>query len=40
MSAASGIVAEIGELMLPLTGRLNAGEQNRLTDLLAKVLAR
>jgi DNA-binding MarR family transcriptional regulator len=37
---ASGIVAEIGELMLPLTGRLNAGEQKRLTDLLAKVLAR
>jgi DNA-binding MarR family transcriptional regulator len=37
---ASGIVAEIGELMLPLTGRLNAGEQKRLTDLLDKVLAR
>jgi MarR family transcriptional regulator, lower aerobic nicotinate degradation pathway regulator len=37
---ASVIVAEIGELMLPLTGRLNAGEQKRLTDLLAKVLAR
>ena len=37
---ASGIVAEIGELMLPLTGRLNAGEQKRLTELLAKVLAR
>jgi len=34
-----GIVAEIGELMLPLTGRLNASEQKRLTDLLAKVLA-
>jgi MarR family transcriptional regulator, lower aerobic nicotinate degradation pathway regulator len=34
-----GIVAEIGELMLPLTGRLNAAEQKRLTDLLAKVLA-
>jgi DNA-binding MarR family transcriptional regulator len=30
--------AEIGELMLPLTGRLNAAEQKRLTDLLAKVL--
>jgi DNA-binding MarR family transcriptional regulator len=37
---ASGIVAEIGDLMLPLTGRLNASEQKRLTDLLAKVLAR
>jgi DNA-binding MarR family transcriptional regulator len=37
---ASVIVAEIGEFMLPLTGRLNAGEQKRLTDLLAKVLAR
>jgi DNA-binding MarR family transcriptional regulator len=36
----NGIVAEIGELMRPLTGRLNAGEQRRLTDLLAKVLAR
>src|ERR1700753_3764803 len=34
------IVAEIGELILPLTGRLNAAEQKRLTDLLAKVLAR
>jgi len=37
---ASGIVAEIGVLMLPLIGRLNAGEQKRLTELLAKVLAR
>lgn len=37
---AGGIVAEIGELMLPLTGRLNADEQKRLTELLAKVLAR
>jgi MarR family transcriptional regulator, lower aerobic nicotinate degradation pathway regulator len=37
---AGGIVAEIGESMLPLTGRLNAGEQKRLTELLAKVLAR
>jgi DNA-binding MarR family transcriptional regulator len=35
----NGIVAEIGELILPLTGRLNAAEQKRLTDLLAKVLA-
>jgi MarR family transcriptional regulator, lower aerobic nicotinate degradation pathway regulator len=37
---AGGIVADIGDLMLPLTGRLNAGEQQRLTDLLTKVLAR
>jgi MarR family transcriptional regulator, lower aerobic nicotinate degradation pathway regulator len=36
----NGIIAEIGELMLPLTGRLNAAEQKRLTDLLAKVLGR
>jgi DNA-binding MarR family transcriptional regulator len=33
------ITAEIGELMVPLTGRLSAGEQQRLTDLLTKVLA-
>jgi MarR family transcriptional regulator, lower aerobic nicotinate degradation pathway regulator len=35
-----GIVAEIGELMLPLTGRLKAAEQKRLTDLLAMLLVR
>ncbi|MBW0017793.1 MAG: MarR family transcriptional regulator [Mycobacterium sp.] len=32
------IVAEIGELMAPLTGRLNAVEQRRLIELLAKTL--
>jgi MarR family transcriptional regulator, lower aerobic nicotinate degradation pathway regulator len=32
------IIAEIGELMEPLTGRLNSGEQKRLAGLLAKVL--
>src|SRR6202012_5518096 len=31
---AGGIVAEIGELMLPLTGRLSVSEQKRLTELL------
>jgi MarR family transcriptional regulator, lower aerobic nicotinate degradation pathway regulator len=36
----SGILADIGELTVPLTGRLSASEQKRLTDLLAKVLAR
>jgi MarR family transcriptional regulator, lower aerobic nicotinate degradation pathway regulator len=36
----SGIIADIGELIVPLTGRLSASEQKRLTDLLAKVLAR
>jgi MarR family transcriptional regulator, lower aerobic nicotinate degradation pathway regulator len=36
----SGIIADIGELTVPLTGRLSASEQKRLTDLLAKVLAR
>lgn len=35
-----GIIADIGELIVPLTGRISAGEQKRLTDLLAKVLAR
>jgi MarR family transcriptional regulator, lower aerobic nicotinate degradation pathway regulator len=36
----SRIIAEIGELMAPLTDRLNTSERKRLTDLLAKVLAR
>ena len=36
----SRIIAEIGELMAPLTDRLSTGEQKRLTELLAKVLAR
>jgi MarR family transcriptional regulator, lower aerobic nicotinate degradation pathway regulator len=34
------IIAEIGELMAPLTDRLNTSERKRLTDLLAKVLGR
>jgi MarR family transcriptional regulator, lower aerobic nicotinate degradation pathway regulator len=36
----SRIIAEIGELMAPMTDRLSTSEQKRLTDLLAKVLAR
>jgi MarR family transcriptional regulator, lower aerobic nicotinate degradation pathway regulator len=36
----SRIIAEIGELMAPMTDRLNTSEQKRLTDLLAKVLGR
>lgn len=35
---ATRIIGEIGELMEPLTGRLSAGEQRRLTELLAKAL--
>jgi DNA-binding MarR family transcriptional regulator len=34
------IIAEIAELMAPMTDRLNTSEQKRLTDLLAKVLGR
>lgn len=36
----SQMIAEIGELMAPLTDRLNTSERKRLTDLLAKVLGR
>ena len=32
------VIAEIGELMAPMTDRLNPGEQKRLTALLLKVL--
>jgi MarR family transcriptional regulator, lower aerobic nicotinate degradation pathway regulator len=32
------VIAKIGELMAPLTGRLNSTEQNRLTALLAKAV--
>jgi MarR family transcriptional regulator, lower aerobic nicotinate degradation pathway regulator len=32
------VIAKIGELMAPLTSRLNSTEQNRLTALLAKAL--
>lgn len=32
------VIAEIGELLTPLTGRLNANEQTRLTTLLTKTL--
>ncbi|MGO9381827.1 MAG: MarR family winged helix-turn-helix transcriptional regulator [Mycobacterium sp.] len=35
---ATRIIAEMGELMEPLTGRLSAGEQQRLAGLLAKAL--
>jgi DNA-binding MarR family transcriptional regulator len=31
------VIAEIGDLMSPLTGRLSANEHKRLTELLAKV---
>ncbi|OBA61113.1 MarR family transcriptional regulator [Mycobacterium sp. 1100029.7] len=34
------IIAEIGEQMAPMTERLNAADQRRLTALLAKALAR
>jgi DNA-binding MarR family transcriptional regulator len=34
------VIAQIGELMAPMTGGLNVGEQKRLTALLAKVLER
>ena len=34
------VIAEIGELMAPMTGGLNVGEQKRLNALLAKVLER
>jgi MarR family transcriptional regulator, lower aerobic nicotinate degradation pathway regulator len=34
------VIAEIGELMAPLTDRLNAGERKRLCALLAKALGR
>ncbi|MEE6136366.1 MarR family transcriptional regulator [Mycobacterium sp. 050128] len=34
------IIAEIGELMEPMTGKLSAADQKRLTELLAKMLAR
>jgi MarR family transcriptional regulator, lower aerobic nicotinate degradation pathway regulator len=34
------IIAEIGDLMAPMTGGLNAAEQKRLTDLLGKMLER
>jgi MarR family transcriptional regulator, lower aerobic nicotinate degradation pathway regulator len=36
----SRMIAEIAELMAPLTDRLNTGERKRLIDLLAKVLGR
>lgn len=34
------IIAEIGELMEPITGRLAAADQKRLAELLAKMLER
>ena len=34
------VIAEIGELMEPMTGKLNATDQKRLTALLAKMLER
>jgi MarR family transcriptional regulator, lower aerobic nicotinate degradation pathway regulator len=34
------VIAEIGELMEPMTARLNLADQKRLTALLAKVLER
>jgi len=37
---ATQVIAEIGALMAPLTGRLNSSEQKRLFALLAKVLDR
>ncbi len=37
---ATGVIAEIGALTAPLTGRLNSSEQKRLTALLGKVLDR
>jgi MarR family transcriptional regulator, lower aerobic nicotinate degradation pathway regulator len=35
---ATGVIADIGELMSPMTDRLTPGEQKRLSALLAKVL--
>jgi DNA-binding MarR family transcriptional regulator len=35
---ATGVIADIGELMSPMTDRLTPGEQKRLNALLAKVL--
>ena len=35
---ATSVIAEIGALTTPLTGRLNSSEQRRLTALLTKVL--
>jgi MarR family transcriptional regulator, lower aerobic nicotinate degradation pathway regulator len=32
------IVAQLGDLLAPMTDRLNPGEQKRLTALLAKLL--
>ena len=37
---ATRIIAEINELMVPMTDQLSNSEQNRLTALLAKVLGR
>jgi MarR family transcriptional regulator, lower aerobic nicotinate degradation pathway regulator len=37
---ATEVIAEIGALTAPLTGRLNSSEQRRLTALLTKVLDR
>jgi MarR family transcriptional regulator, lower aerobic nicotinate degradation pathway regulator len=37
---ATSVIAEIGALTPPLTGRLNSSEQKRLTDLLTKILNR
>lgn len=34
------IIAQIGELLAPMTGRLNVADQKRLTALLVKVLER
>jgi DNA-binding MarR family transcriptional regulator len=34
----TGVIADIGELMAPMTDRLNPGEQKRLSALLLKVL--
>lgn len=34
----AGIIAQLGDLMAPMTDRLNPGEQRRLTALLAKLL--
>jgi MarR family transcriptional regulator, lower aerobic nicotinate degradation pathway regulator len=37
---ATGVIADIGEIMSPMTDRLTPGEQERLSALLAKVLDR
>jgi MarR family transcriptional regulator, lower aerobic nicotinate degradation pathway regulator len=37
---ATRVIADIGELMAPMTDRLNSSEQRRLTELLAKALDR